>query len=68
MPKFESKEEYEKWKAQRLKELQEKKQTGDVPPEPQREGSPGDRGEDKIGHKSPIDKRGRSSGWAFRCR
>jgi hypothetical protein len=56
MPKFESKEEYEKWKAQRLKELQEKKQTGDVPPEPQGEGSPGDRGEDKIVIKVPLTK------------
>lgn len=56
MPKFENKEEYEKWKAQRLRELQEKKQTSDVPPEPQGEGSPGDRGEDKIVIKVPLTK------------
>jgi hypothetical protein len=31
MPEFRNREEYEEWKAQRLKELQEKKLPGDVP-------------------------------------
>jgi len=34
MPEFKNKEEYEQWKAQRLKDLQEKKETRDLPPGP----------------------------------